>query len=321
MMCSICGDVIKAIERYISMADDDLKEELVDTGRTLPDDSIKMENDLEDGIATALFAQTDYFVKKIREQSSVADLMDVLEEIKENDVCCDEIMKVAEEQLKKYVPKMVVSYAKNVDSGIKITAVSKRTTDWIGRWSRELGELMQLSSHREIESILTRALENGDSIQTATQAILDSGIRDEYYKARRVALTELFRAHNVSRYEASLQTPCIVKKRWRHSGIGKPRSNHKAMDGDTVPKDKPFTLRGADGSTYYPMYPVDSSLPPSESVNCHCTVDDVVDEDILGLSTEERQKLRDDAIAELDEEWEKSVDEQYRALVGLSTEE
>ena len=320
-MCNICGDVIKAIDRYIAMADDDLKDELIDEGRVLPDDSVKMANDLEDGIATALISQTDYFIEKINEQSSVADLMDVLEEIKENDACCDEIMKVVEEQFKKYIPKMVVRYAMDVDGGIKITAVSKRTTAWISRWSEELGGIMQLNSHKEIENILTAALENGDSILTATQAILDSGIRDEYYKARRVALTELFRAHNVSRYEASLQTPCIVGKRWRHSGIGKPRPNHKAMDGQTVPKDKPFTLKGADGSTYYPMYPVDSNLPAGEAINCHCTVDDVVDEDILGLSTEERQKLRDEALAELDEDWEKSVDEKYRALVGLSTDD
>lgn len=320
-MCSICGDVIKAIDRYIAMADDDLKDELIDEGRALPDDSVKMANDMEDGIAAALISQTDYFIEKIKDQRSIADLMDVLEEIKENDACCDEIMKVAEEQFKKYIPKMTVRYAMDMDSGIKITAVSKRTTAWITQWSRELGEIMQLNSHNEIERILIDALENGDSIQTATQAILDSGIRDEYYKARRVALTELFRAHNVSRYEASMQMPSVVSKRWRHSGVGKPRKNHQAMDGQTIPKNEPFTLKGEDGSTYYPMYPVDSSLPAGEAINCHCTVDDVVDEDILGLSTEERQRMRDEALAELDEEWEKSVDEKYRAMVGLLTDD
>ena len=41
MMCSICGDIIKAIDHYIAMADDDLKDELEDEGRALPDDSGK----------------------------------------------------------------------------------------------------------------------------------------------------------------------------------------------------------------------------------------------------------------------------------------
>lgn len=320
-MCSICGDVIKSIDRYIAMADDALKDELQSEGRALPDDSVEMANNMEDGFAEALIAETDYFIKKIKKQKSIADLMDVLEEIKANDICDVEITKVAAAQLKKYIPKMVVRYAANVDSGIKITAVSKRTTAWIDSWSRELGRIMKLNSHTEIENILKKALENGDSIQTATQAILDSGIRDEYYRARSTAMTELFRAHNASRYEASLQTPCIVDKRWRHSGVGTPRPNHEAMDGQTIPKNEPFTLEGADGEIYYPMYPVDSSLPAGEAINCHCTVDDVVDEDILGLSVKERQKLRDEALAELDEDWEKSVDEKYRAMVGLATDE
>lgn len=320
-MCSICGDVIKAIDRYIAMADDDLKDELQSEERALPDDSVKMANDLEDGFAEALIAETDYFIKKIMKQKSVAALMDVLEEIKANDICDTEIAKVAAAQLKKYVPKMVVQYAANVDSGIKITAVSKRTTAWIDSWSAELGSIMKLNSYTEIENILKKALENGDSIQTVTQAILDNGIRDEYYRARSTAMTEMFRAHNVSRYEAMLQTPCVVQKMWRHLGIGTPRPYHEYMDGMTVDKDKPFELVGADGETYYPQYPVDPCLPAGEAINCHCIAEDIIDESILGLSIEERQEMRDKAIAELDEDWEKSVDEKYRAMVGLATDE
>lgn len=319
-MCKKCADLIKAIDYYITKADEELADELKSEGRVLPEDSVEMMSAMEDGIASALVAQTDYFIRKIKEQDTIEELLGVLDEIKEQDIYCDEIAVVAAEQFKKYIPKMVVEYVANVDSGLKITAVSKRTTAWIESWSEELANLMKLTSHTEIENILKTGLENGDDIATVTRSILDSGIRDEYYKARRAALTELFRAHNVSRYEAALQTPCITKKRWRHSGVGQPRENHLDMDGQTVDKDKPFVMKGADGGTYYPMYPVDTILPAGESINCHCTVDDVIDENILGLSQEERQALRDEAIAELDEEWEKSVDEKYRAMVGLSTD-
>lgn len=320
-MCVKCDSLIKAIDWYIAKADDDLADELAEEGRALPNDSVEMVSDMEDGIATALVAETEYFIKRIKKQKSVAALMDVLDEIKAGDAVNEEIQAVAAEQLKKYIPKMVVRYAKDMDSSIKITAVSKRTTAWVENWSAELGDIMKLNSHAEIEGILKKALENGDSIQTATQAILDSGIRDEYYKARRTAMTEMFRAHNVSRNEAAMQSPCIVGKRWRHSGVGTPRPNHVEMDGQTVNKAEPFTLIGEDGSIYYPMFPIDPLLPPSEAINCHCTVDDVVDEKILGLTVEERQQLRDEAIAELDEDWEKEVDEKYRAMVGLSIED
>ncbi|MCD7774414.1 MAG: phage head morphogenesis protein [Clostridiales bacterium] len=320
-MCRMCDGLIKAIDRYLAKADEDLANELADEGRAVPKDSVSMVNEMEDGIAAALAAQTDYFIKKIKAQKSVEALMKVFEEIKANDVYCDEIAAVANEALKKYIPKMVVSYTKTVDAGIKITAVSKRTTAWVESWSQELADLMKLNSHTEIESILKTALENGDSIATVTQTIMDSGIRDERYKARRAALTEMFRAQNISKYEAALQNPCVIGRKWRHLGIGNPRPNHVAMDGQTVAKDEPFTLIGADGSVYYPYYPIDPLLPAGEAINCHCVADNVIDSDILGLSAEERQQMRDEAIAQLDEEWEKEVDAKYRALVGLTTDE
>lgn len=320
-MCRKCEALIKTIDHYLAKADNDLVDQLKDEGRAIPSDSVKMVSDMEDGIATALVSQTNYFIKKIKAQKSVSALMDVFDEIKAGDVYCDEIAEVALEQFTKYVPKMVVDYTSAVDGGIKITAVSKRTTAWIKNWSRELAEIMKLNSHMEIEGILKTALENGDSIQTVTRTILDSGIRDEYYKARRTAMTEMFRAQNVSKYESSLQTPCIIGKKWRHTGIGTPRPNHQDMDGQTVDKDKPFTLIGVDGVTYYPMYPIDPSLPASEAINCHCVTVDVVDQSILGLSVEERQQMRDDAIAALDEAWEQEVDAKYRAMVGLPADE
>lgn len=319
-MCWECNSLIKAIDAYIAKTDEDLANELEAEGRVLPEDSVTMLSDMEDGITAALVSQTDYFIEKIKKQTSVADLIEVFDEIKANDICNEEITAVAVEQFKKYVPKMVVSYAANVDSGIRITAVSKRTTAWIESWSEELGSLMKLNSHTEIENILKQALEKGDSIPTLTQTILDSGIRDERYKARRCAMTEMFRSHNVSKYEASLQTPCIVQKMWRHSGVGTPRPYHKYMDGIIVDKDKPFELIGADGEKYYPQYPVDPCLPAGEAISCHCFAEDIIDEKILGLSVDERQKLRDEAIAELDEAWEKEVDAKYRAMVGLSTD-
>lgn len=65
-------------------------------------------------------------------------------------------------------------------------------------------------------------------------------------------------------------------------------------------------LEGADGITYYPEYPRDSILPPGESVNCHCISQPIVSEAILGLSVEERRKLQEAALAELDAEWEQT---------------
>ena len=116
-----------------------------------------------------------------------------------------------------------------------------------------------------------------------------------------------------------MQNPCIKEKMWRHTGSHKnePRENHVDMDGQRVPVGESYELIGADGVKYYPMFPVDPDLPPAESINCHCISQDIVDEDILVLPLEERQRLQQEAIDSMDDEWEKELDAQNRAKAGI----
>ena len=132
--------------------------------------------------------------------------------------------------------------------------------------------------------------------------IANSGIREAGFRSRRVALTEVLRAHSVAQHESGIQSPAVSGHSWRHSGAFRiePRQNHMDMDdGTVIPINEPFTLYGADGGTYYPMYPRDSNLPPGESINCHCFEQLIVDQDVLGLPLEERQRLQAEAIAEI----------------------
>ena len=73
---------------------------------------------------------------------------------------------------------------------------------------------------------------------------MDGGWRTEYYQAKRVAVTEVLRAHSVAKEEAIQQSPVVDMKEWRHTGVHKikPRPNHVAMDGQVVPKDQPCLL-------------------------------------------------------------------------------
>lgn len=160
----------------------------------------------------------------------------------------------------------------------------------------------------------------GKGIAEFTQALIDGGIRSERYRARATALTETLRAHSVAQQEALIQNPAVESKEWVHTGAYRntPRENHVAMNGVIVPKDEPFVLEGADGVTYYPMYPRDPSLPPGESVNCHCIHRGVVNDDILGLPLEERKRLQQEAIDAMDDEWEKELDAKNKAKAGIT---
>ncbi len=321
-MCLNCKSLINAIDRYIEKADDDLESMLEEEERASPKEMVKRISAIEAFIAAALVSQTEYFISQIKKKKNLKQVMENIEEIKLKDVSLDELKSMFRKEFNDIIEDSADLYIKKTDPELSVSRLSKRTVNWIESWSEKLGDIMKLNSHNEIESILKKGIENGDSIDIFTRNIIDGGIRDEYYKARRVAVTEVLRAHNTARQEAFMQDPSVLEKIWRHTGTHKndPRENHIDMDGQRVPKDEPFELIGRDGGVYYPMQPCDSGLPPEESINCHCISQPVVSEDILGLPLEERQRLQQEAVDEMDDEWEKELDRKNRAKAGIDND-
>lgn len=322
-MCLNCKPLIKAINAYLEKADGDLTDALGKEGYAKPKRTLKYMESIEDDVADALVEETDYFVAEAEKSVDLeAFAEDVWPRVKAGDAVKGKLVTVFKENLEKFMPEFVGYYIAQTDKDLKLEQVSKRTSAWVRSWSEELAELMKLDSHKQIEHILDKGLQNGSSVATFTLEIMDSGIRDEYYRARRVALTEVLRAHSVAQQEAFMQSPAVSEKMWRHTGEyrNEPRQNHVDMDGQRVAVNEPFELIGADGGTYYPMYPRDTNLPAGESINCHCITQPVVSEDILGLSLEERQRLQAEAVADMDDEWEKELDARNRAKAGIDEE-
>lgn len=322
-MCMNCAPLIKAIDAYIAKADGDLADALGKEGYAKPKKTLKYAQDIEDGVAEALVEETDYFVTEAEKAVDLETFAkDIWPKVKLKDGLKSKLATVFKENLEKFMPEFIGYYIKQTDKDLKLSQVSKRTTAWVKSWSEELGEIMKLNSHKEIERILEKGLKDGSSIATFTREILDSGIRDEYYKARRVAVTEVLTAHRAAQQEAFMQSPAVSEKMWRHTGEyrNEPRQNHVDMDGQRVPVDEPFELIGADGGTYNPMYPGDPILPPEERINCHCIEQPVVSEEILGLPLEERQRLQQEAIDDMDDEWEKELDAKNKAKAGIDEE-
>ncbi len=322
-MCIECRPLLKAIDAYLQKADGDLADTLEDEGYVKPKKTVEYIEDMEEQVVAALLAETDYILEAAKGAVALEVFAaDVWPGVKLSDELMSKLAAIFAEQLEKFMPEFVEYYIQRTDKKLKLEQVSKRTIAWVKTWSKSLGEIMQLNSHKEIESILEKGLQDGSSIQEFTRSIIDSGIRDEYYKARRVAVTEVLRAHSAAQQEAFMQSPAVEEKIWRHTGSyrNKPRKNHMEMDGQRVPKDQPFELHGIKGGTYYPLYPKDTNLPPEESINCHCISQPVVSEEILGLSLEERQRLQQQAIEEMDDEWERELDARNKAKAGIEEE-
>lgn len=324
-MCSECQLLIKAIDAYIAKADNDLADRLKEEGYADSKNTVKHIEELEEKIAEVLQEQSKDFEDLIESADKKGiDLEEFLkgswQEFKTTNDIREKLFPIFFNEFTEYVPVLANFYMKEMDSELIVEQISEKTTDWIAQWSYELSDLMHLSSHEEIENILVKGLKNGKGISETARDVLESGIRDEFYKARRAALTETLRAHSFAREESIQQCPASEYKEWIHTGNHKiePRPNHVRMNGQKVLISENFKLKGADGVTYLADFPKDPALPAAEVINCHCIHRGITSEEILGLPLEERKKLQQQAIDEMGDEWKKELDARNKARAGIN---
>ncbi len=311
-----CSKLIAAIDAYIEKADKKIESSLKDSGFVSPKKTVKKLTELEGDLTDIFEADTQLVITTIQDYDAVQDF--VAQEwpnLQNREDIVRKLTRTFEATYNEVIPEYVEGYIKRTDSELPAVALTHRTQAWIDTWSGQLAELMRLSDNNAIQKILDSALRDGKSVVDTANAIADSGIRAPGYRARRVATTELLRAHSVAQQESFMQSPAVEDKIWRHSGWRQyARQNHMNIDGQRVRKDLPFQLFGEDGGLYYPMYPRDACLPPGESINCGCIAEPVVNENILGMSLEERQQMQQEAIDQLNAEFDQTLDEQNKLM-------
>ena len=158
-MCWNCGPLIKAIDAYIQKADGGLSEELGAQGYVKPKKTVKYVSELEDGVAEALLEETDYILAEAEKAVDLETFAeDIWPKVKLNDAVKGKLATVFTESLDKFMPEFIGYYIAQTDKDLKLLQVSKRTTAWVKGWAKELGEIMKLNSHKEIERILEKGL-------------------------------------------------------------------------------------------------------------------------------------------------------------------
>ncbi|MCY7984089.1 phage head morphogenesis protein [Bacillus inaquosorum] len=206
----------------------------------------------------------------------------------------EEFQELTEGFLQQTIEELTEVIMDSIDPEVPFKVLSTRTVNWIKDWSKKLAEIMKLNTHEAVENILTDAIENGSSIQDIELTLKDMPQfgRD---RARTTAITEVLAASSAAQHESYAQSPAVKKKKWRHSGGKKnnPRENHIDLDGTVIGVDEEFQIPGSSETC---MFPRDPKLSTRERVNCHCVLSPVVDNEILGLSAEEKIREKIDII-------------------------
>ena len=318
-------EIVAAIDRYIAKKDEDLKKTLKTEGYADPDGTVGAINDLEEAVAGILADQQQDLLNTLKEAEEAGDTGEQLKKridtMLENDSIQDDVTDAAVSMYDDTVEPLATEYIQEVEPDMQVESLRKRTASWFETWGTTLGELMRLSTHDQITRLIHSAVDDGKDIPWLTRQIMSGGWRNEYYQARRVAVTEVLRAHSVAREEAIQQSPACEEKEWRHTGAHKntPRPNHVAMDCQIVKKTDPFVMKGKDGNTYYPMYPRDPLLPAGESINCHCIHRGIPSKAVLGYSYEERKKMQQEYISNDDSSWENEGEESSKVTLPPAT--
>ena len=316
--------IIDAVDRYLAKADDDLSKALKEEGYANAEETVAAVNALEEEVADILHEQTNSVLDVLQDaEDEGADMEEVQRRISallEADTIAEEVTETTLAMYETQVPQLASVYIKETDGDLLVNTIRNRTKSWIFNFAPAAGEWQRTATHEQILNLVKDAIENGTSIAELTRKIQEGGWRNEYYQARRYAMTETLRAHSVAHEEAIQQSPACDNKEWRHTGgsKNKPRPNHVAMDGQIVPKNEPFVLVGRDGVTYYPMYPRDSILPASETVNCHCFHRGIPNKSVLGLSYEERKKMQEDFVNADNEAWKQEQELGNQSKAGIT---
>lgn len=310
--------LLEAIEQYIAKADNDLEDQLNEEGYVEAGVAVSHMGAIEDGVTAAVENNVDEVLARLQSASRVDDFIEnVWPEISNSDemekALYDLFYQQFDELLRRFTKQWIISADAELGEVVD-DRITRPAEAFIKGWSQQLADIMHLNTKDGIEKILLDAQEQNQTIDEVAQAIADSGIRECGYRSRRVAVTEVLRVEEYAHQEARIQNPSCYKKEWVHTGAAHPRENHVAINGQQVFTREPFTLTGRNGGTYYPMCPRDTSLPAEESINCHCTTKDVVDQEILGMSLEDRVALREKYMNEVNAEydaWEQKFNEEH----------
>lgn len=315
--------IISAIDGFIAKADEELSETLEAEGFAEPEETVSAINIMQEKIADILQSQTAELIAVLTAAGGWDEARKKISAMLDMDDIAEQVEEAAADMLDVEVPNLATEYIKETEADMVIDTLRRRTSDWMASYSNQLGEWMKISTHKQLTDLIQNAIDNGESIEKLTRKIMDGGWRTEYYQARRVALTEVLRAHAVAHEESIQQSPATDRKEWVHTGAHKndPRQNHIDMSGKIVPKNQPFTLHSVDGGTYYPMHPLDIILPACESVNCHCIHRGITNDEILGMSYEERRRMQQEIVENDNGEWEKELDAKNKARSGIKSEE
>ena len=178
----------------------------------------------------------------------------------------------------------------------------KYTTQFLDRAQSQAikqTQLMRLGDTDAAINAIMSGLKSGEGVHKTIQE-LRSNKDFTASRAKSFAITEVEGAYSGGQFVALMQNKNVGYKQWSHSGgyRNQPREAHVALDGTIIPKADKFRVDGYDAD-----YPRDPALPPSERINCHCTLTPALAPEGEDDGWGDLDEALNEAREEIDEKW------------------
>lgn len=164
-------------------------------------------------------------------------------------------------------------------------------------------------NRQQLQSIMMQCLLQGMGLPEMSRRLATELGEKNYKAAIRNARTMMTYAENAGRlrsYERAENMGVNIKKTWVATLDGRTRHEHRLLDGQTVPVDKPFTVEG-----HEIMCPGDPTARPELVYNCRCTMIS----QLKGYEIDSKDLRPNDDIEGMTyDEWKKSHEERSNPL-------
>lgn len=165
-----------------------------------------------------------------------------------------------------------------------IVGLTSQQMSWVqnARAELESGDPARMESYfgrrardKRFDRTVRKAIDKGERIAAADVRRIVERYEMKLLKYRGdvIGRTETLRSLNAAKHEGLMQLvergkvrADQIKRVWDATGDSRTRDSHRAMEGQTVDLDQPFTTP----SGFKMMWPGDPNGPPEESIQCRC---------------------------------------------------
>jgi hypothetical protein len=152
------------------------------------------------------------------------------------------------------------------DTGLSFDATNPLLSGAFSQLGEKITAISEAQRDR-IMSVIDQSWQDGLSIRETATAIRQETVIDSLWRGTMIARTEIIGASNAASFGVVRESGAAAYKQWLASSDQFVRPDHADADGKSVPVDQPFDVGG-----YQMMYPGDPSGPPSEVINCRCSI-------------------------------------------------